>query len=74
MGRSVFIDSVPVSRTLTSDKYGRPMPVWKGCKTLKSGQLFLLSRRGDSFDSRYFGAVETTLVFGTAKPLILFDK
>ncbi len=73
-GRVIFVDGVPVVRAFSKDKSDRFMPVWKGCKVLKNGQLFLLSKRRDSFDSRYFGAVETTLVFGTAKPLILLGK
>jgi len=73
-GRSIFIDGVPVARALSNDKNGRVMPVWKGCKVLKIGQLFVLSKRRVSFDSRYFGAVEATLVIGTARPLIILGK
>ena len=73
-GRRIYVDGKPVARSLVTDRNGRPMPVWMGCKVLKNDQLFLLSKRRDSFDSRYFGAVETALVIGTAKPLFIFGK
>ena len=73
-GRRIYVDGKVVARTLATDRNGRPMPVWKGCKVLKNDELFLLSKCRDSFDSRYLGAVETALVIGTAKPLIILGK
>ena len=73
-GVYVFINGRTVARALRHDKLSRPMPKWKGCLKLKSGQLFLLSKHWDSFDSRYFGPVESSLVIGTAHPVILVGK
>ena len=66
-GRQVFINAKPVARAHLRDKLGRILPRWKGCRVLQQGQIFLLSRHLDSFDSRYFGPVDSTLIIGTAR-------
>jgi conjugative transfer signal peptidase TraF len=68
----VFVNGKLVARALLADKKHRPMPQWRGCMTLKSEQVFLLSKRKDSFDSRYFGPVDRASIAGTAKPMLLF--
>ena len=73
-GTYVFINARAVARALRHDKLSRPMPGWKGCLRLKSRQLFLLSKHWDSFDSRYFGSVDSSLVTGTAKFIIFLGK
>jgi conjugative transfer signal peptidase TraF len=71
LGRHVFVDGKLVAAALNHDKFGRALPTWKGCHRLQSDQLFVLSKHRDSFDSRYFGPVSTSLIIGTAKPLII---
>lgn len=39
------------------DSQGRPLPAWRGCRSLGQGQVFLLGDSSDSFDARYFGPV-----------------
>ena len=39
------------------DRSGRPLPIWRGCTTLRPGEIFVLSPKPDSFDSRYFGVL-----------------
>ena len=68
-GRLIFVDGKLVARAHLHDKLGRHLLSWKGCKVLSGGQVFLLSKHRDSFDSRYFGPVDTALIIGTAKPL-----
>ena len=68
-GRLIFVDGKLVARAHLHDKLGRHLLSWKGCKVLSGGQVFLLSKHRDSFDSRYFGPVDTTLIIGTAKRL-----
>jgi type IV secretory pathway protease TraF len=65
-GRYVFIDGKLVARAKYLDTNHRMLPVWKGCRTLKSDEIFLLGQHRDSFDSRYFGPVNRTSVLGTA--------
>jgi type IV secretory pathway protease TraF len=68
-GPHVFVDGKHVANARIVDKLHRRLPVWKGCKALTSTQYFVLGRRRDSFDSRYFGPIEQSQVVGTAFPL-----
>ena len=68
-GRLIFVNGKLVARAHLHDKLGRILPTWKGCKALRSDQVFLLSKHSDSFDGRYFGPVDTALIIGTAKHL-----
>ena len=65
-GRSVFIDGKLVAKARYLDATHRMLPVWKGCRILKSDEIFVLGMHRDSFDSRYFGPVNRTSVRGTA--------
>jgi type IV secretory pathway protease TraF len=58
-----------VAYARASDKLGRGLPRWSGCRRLRAHQIFLLSPHPDGFDSRYFGALERTDVVGTALPI-----
>lgn len=64
--RQVLINGVSVADALPEDKAGRPLPVWKGCAVLSAQQIFLLQPHPESFDSRYFGPVDRSLVIGRA--------
>lgn len=69
---SVRIDGVPAVAVLRTDRLGRPLQVWSGCRRLHPGELFLLSTTNPaSFDSRYFGPVGASAVLGVAHPLWL---
>jgi conjugative transfer signal peptidase TraF len=65
-GRYVFIDGKLVAKAKYLDTNHRMLPVWKGCRTLKSDDIFVLGQHRDSFDSRYFGPINRTQVLGTA--------
>ena len=67
LGRIIFINGRVRAKALLHDKAGRLMPRWKGCSRLRTGQYFVLSKRPDSFDSRYFGAVDSRHVVGRAE-------
>ena len=73
-GSLVFVDGIRVAKARTVDKVGRLLPVWKGCKRLGASHYFVLSKRSDSFDSRYFGPVHADQAIGIAKRLIIFGK
>lgn len=50
---------------LATDRSGRTLPLWSGCRTLNPGEVFLASDEvSTSFDSRYFGPVGTESVLG----------
>jgi conjugative transfer signal peptidase TraF len=67
---SVRINGRPVADAATHDGQGRELRPWIGCRTLPARQYFLLNQDiPQSFDSRYFGPVNETLLLGTAVPV-----
>ena len=68
-GSSVFVDGRRVAERRTHDAAGRAMPWWRGCRTLRQGNLLLLMDIAASFDGRYFGASREHDVIGKATPL-----
>ncbi len=69
-GDAVSIDGHVVAHRLASDRMGRPLPQWEGCKTLGAGEFFLLMADvPDSFDGRYFGVTERRDIIGRLEPL-----
>lgn len=65
-GIYVLVRGMFVVRALPRDSLGRRMPVWRGCRTLRSDEFFVLAQDPQSFDSRYFGLVPVTAVMGRA--------
>ena len=62
------INGLPTVQVLAADRAGRPLPSpWKACRRLQEDEVLLLSdRTPDSFDGRYFGAVQKTDIVGQA--------
>jgi conjugative transfer signal peptidase TraF len=71
IGRYVFIDGNMVARAKFLDTNHRLLPVWNGCRTLKSDEIFVLGLHRDSFDSRYFGPITRDQVVGSAVPVFI---
>lgn len=65
-GADLFVNGHPITRRLSADARGRPMPWWTGCVTLRDGALLLLMDSPASFDGRYFGPTSADLVIGKA--------
>ena len=66
----VVIDGLPVADTRSYDGNRRPLIAWSHCRQLIAGELFLLNTdSASSFDSRYFGPVDSSFVRGRATPL-----
>lgn len=71
-GAVVSVDARRVAIARVADSRGRPLPVWQGCRTLRSGELLLLNpAHPDSLDGRYFGPLPASAVIGRATPLHL---
>lgn len=68
-GVFVTIDGAPAARARDTDRLGRPLPRWLGCRRIQPGQLFLLNSAPDSLDGRYFGPISDAGLIGTARPL-----
>ena len=69
-GLTVAVDGVEMGEALERDRMGRELLVWRGCRTIAQGELFLMNRGvSDSFDGRYFGPLPAATVIGRALPL-----
>jgi conjugative transfer signal peptidase TraF len=62
----ITINGVTVAAAKIADRMGRGMPVWKGCYVLSENQVFLLQDHPLSFDGRYFGPMNRSLILGRA--------
>ncbi len=70
LGARILVDGKPVASRFAADRLRRPMPWWQGCRTLGTGELFLLMASvPDSFDGRYFGVSKASDLLGRAYPL-----
>ncbi|WP_188645876.1 S26 family signal peptidase, partial [Tsuneonella deserti] len=69
-GAHILIDGKRVAARLAADRHGRPLPWWHGCRTLGSGDVFLLMAGSrESFDGRYFGVTRRADIVGKARLL-----
>lgn len=65
-GTHVFVRGRLAALARAKDNIGRHMPAWHSCRTIQSGELFLLAEDAASFDSRYFGPVRPEYLAGRA--------
>ena len=73
-GAVVSVDTRPVAVARERDGLGRPLPVWRGCRTLHAGELLMLNPdHPGSMDGRYFGALPVAAVLGRAVPILTRD-
>ena len=68
--RTITVDGVTVGEALDRDHLHRPLPIWRGCRVVARGDVFLMNRQSEvSLDGRYFGPLPATTVVGRADPL-----
>jgi len=66
----VAINDRVVAHALPADSEGRSLTAWQGCRSLESGDVFLLMADVPaSFDGRYFGPIPITAIIGRLVPL-----
>ncbi|MDQ0513543.1 S26 family signal peptidase [Ancylobacter amanitiformis] len=71
LGEAITVDGVPLGEALPRDRMGRDLPVWRGCRGIAAGELFLMNPDvGDSLDGRYLGPISDGTVIGRAMPLL----
>jgi conjugative transfer signal peptidase TraF len=74
-GFTITVNGIAEAQALDRDARGRTLPVWQGCRTVRSGEVFLMNAGvPDSFDGRYFGPVPDSTIIGSATPLWLPGK
>ena len=67
---TITVDGVEVGTALERDRLGRDLPVWRGCRRIGTGEVFLMNWQVcDSLDGRYFGLTSTSQIIGRAVPL-----
>jgi type IV secretory pathway protease TraF len=66
-GAALLVEGRVAARRLAADARGRPLPWWRGCRTLRPDEIFLLMQdSATSFDGRYFGVSHRADVVGKA--------
>jgi conjugative transfer signal peptidase TraF len=69
-GAHVTVDGIAMGEALTRDRLGRDLPVWRGCRRIAEGEIFLMNWSVEgSLDGRYFGPASRSSVIGRATPL-----
>lgn len=72
-GGAITIDRTLVAHAEARDRRGRTLPVWRGCRVLGAGEVFLLNPAQGSLDSRYLGVLPRSSVVGRVTPLWLIS-
>ncbi len=67
---TITVDGAARGEALDHDRKGRALPVWRGCRQISAGTVFLMnSAVRDSFDGRYFGPTPARSIIGRATPI-----
>lgn len=70
VGRTIMVDRIEMGETRETDRFGRSMPDWQGCRRIADGEVFLMNWEvSDSLDGRYFGPLPAASIIGRAVPL-----
>ncbi len=71
VNEEIFINEKRAATAMRRTSTGINLPIWAGCRTLSSDELFLLNPHPNSLDGRYFGPINTKDVDGVA--VLLFE-
>jgi conjugative transfer signal peptidase TraF len=73
-GLTISVDGVVLGQALRSDRMGRLLPIWRGCKRVPTTDIFLMNFNvPNSLDGRYFGPISQQSIRGRAIPIWLSD-
>lgn len=68
--RSITVDGISRGEAQQTDSHGHQMPVWQGCRRIKSDEVFLMNPDAEnSFDGRYFGPIPRNALLAEAIPI-----
>jgi conjugative transfer signal peptidase TraF len=71
----IVVDGIDMGAARERDRRGRALPVWRGCRIIAVGEVFLMNwDEPASLDSRYFGPIPISAILGRAEPLWTFEK
>jgi conjugative transfer signal peptidase TraF len=69
-GLTIAVDGIEFGDAQERDGRGRPLPVWRGCRIVTDGDVFVMNwQSADSLDGRYFGPLPASAVIGRAVPV-----
>ena len=75
VGPTITVDAIALGDALQSDRRGRALPVWQGCRTIAPGEVFVINPQSQaSLDGRYFGPLPAAAIAGRADPLWTHDE
>lgn len=70
IGSRITVNGTPLGMARARDRMGRDLPVWRGCRALAAGEVFLMNPDApDSLDGRYFGPLPVTSITARLSPL-----
>ncbi len=74
LGTKLVINGHQIAPLIDLDSEGNPVPIWRDCRTLRSGEVYVCSTRiPRSFDSRVYGPVNMPTITGVYCPLWVDD-
>ena len=72
-GNKIFLNNNYFGITSLTDSKGRPMPQLKGCHTIEKGHVWVMLKNNPlSLDSRYYGQVAESTIYGKAVPIFQY--
>jgi conjugative transfer signal peptidase TraF len=72
---TITVDKIDIGEARERDSWGRPLPVWQGCRIIADGEVFLMNwQSAVSLDGRYFGVLPMTAIVGRAEPLWIDEE
>ncbi len=74
-GTAITVDGETVAHRRMTDRLGRVLPTWYGCRRLEPGEVFLLNAiEPDSLDGRYFGPLPRTNIVARLRPVWIPER
>ena len=72
---AISVDGIDMGMALASDRHGRALPAWQGCRVIAQGEVFLMNwDEPASLDGRYFGPIPSSAIIGRATPLWTLEE
>lgn len=71
---TLFINGVRIGPVYAADRHGLPLPQLRGCHVVPQGKFLPVAVRiPRSFDGRYMGPLDVSLIRAVARPLLVYD-